>query len=165
MAKEAADDLIQTIEEENEERARRSQKKKEKKERKSHSTTQPPAPTVILVDYRPPPEPSTEEEEESVTRRLEFDDASRAVSVREPETPEELHQQPNKPSSPRERSPSLDLDDLGYDPGPQPVDVDAPERVEEQNQPTEGDDQAEQDTEQPPPEGDQQAGDGEQNYW
>ena len=163
LAKEAADNLIQSIEEENEERARRSQKKKEKKERRSHSTTQPSAPTVILAEYRPPPEPSTEEEEESVTRRLEFDEASRAVSVREPETPEELHQQPNKPSSPRETSPPLDLEDLGYDPGPQPVDVDAPERVEEQNQPTEGDDEAEQDAEQPPPEGDQPVGGGEQD--
>ena len=118
LAKEAADDLVQSIDRENEERARRSQKKKEKKEKRSHSTTQPPAPTVILVDYRPPPEPSTEEEEESVTRRLDFDEASRAVSVREPETPEELHQQPNRPSSPRETSPPLDLEDVGDVPRP-----------------------------------------------
>ena len=163
LAKEAADNLVQSIDEENEERARRSQKRKEKKERKSHSTTQPSAPTVILVDYRPPAEPSTEEEGESVTRRLDFDQASRAVSVREPETPEELHQQPTRPSSPRETSPPLDLEDLGYDPGPKPLEVDAPERVEDQNQPTEDGDEAEQDTEQPPPEGDQPAENGEQD--
>ena len=162
LAKEAADNLVQSIDEENEEKARKSQKKKEKKERKSHSTSQPPAPTVLLTVYHPPPEPSTEEEGESVTRRLDFDQVSRAVSVREPETPEELHQQPHRPSSPREASPPLDLDGLGYDTGPKPVEVDAPERVEDQNQPTEGDDQAEQDTEQPPPEGDQPAENGEQ---
>ena len=52
---------------------------------------------------------------------------------------------------------------MGYDPGPQPAEVDAPERVEEQNQSTEGDGQAEEEPEQPPPEGDQPAGDGEQN--
>ena len=163
LANEAADDLVQSIDEENEERARKSQKKKEKKDRKSHSTSKPPAPTVVLTDYSPPPEPSTEEEGESVTRKLDFDQASRAVSVREPETPEELHQQPNRPSSPRETSPPLDLDGLGYDTGPKPVEVDAPERVEDQNQPTEGDNQAEQDTEQPPPEGDQPAENGEQD--
>ena len=59
LAKEAADDLVQSIDAENEVRARKSQKKKDKRERKSHSTTQPSAPTVILVDYHPPPEIST----------------------------------------------------------------------------------------------------------
>ena len=163
QAREAEADLIQTIEEENEERARRSQRRKEKKERRSHSTTQPPAPTVVILDYHPPHEPSTDGEEESVTRRLEFDRGSRAASVREPDTPEELHQQPHQPSSPRGTSPPLDLDDTGYDPGPQPLDVDAPEGVEEQVQQTDGDEQAEQEPEQPPPEGDQPAGEGEQN--
>ena len=98
-----------------------------------------------------------------MTRRLDFDEGSRVVSVREPDTPEELHQQPNQPSSPRGTSPPPDLEDMGYDPGPQPVDVDAPERTEEQNQPTEDDGQAEQEPEQSPPDGDQPAGDGEQN--
>ena len=162
QAREAGDSLIQSIEHEEEERARRSQRRRDKKERKSHSVVQPSAPTVVLVDYRPPREPSTDGEDESVTRRLDFDATSRAVSVREPETPEELHRQPNRPSSPRETSPPLDLEDLGYDPGPRPVEVDAPERIEEQHQPTEGEDQAEQGTEQPPPEGDQPTGDGEQ---
>ena len=46
--------------------------------------------------------------------------------------------------------------------GPKPLEVDAPERVEDQIQPTEGDDQAEQETEQPPPEDDQPADNGEQ---
>ena len=162
QAREAEAELIQALEDEDEARARRSQKKKEKKDRRSHSSTHPPAPTVVILDYHPPREPSTDGEDESVTRRLEFDRGSRAASVREPDTPEELHQQPHQPSSPRGTSPPPDPEDMGYDPGPQPVDVDAPERTEEQNQPIEGDDQAEQETEQPPPEGDQPAGEGEQ---
>ena len=99
QARVAEADLIQSIEDENEARARRTQKKKEKKERRSHSSTQPSHHTVILLDYHPPQEPS-DEEGESVTRRLDFDEGSRALSVREPDTPEELHQQPNQPSSP-----------------------------------------------------------------
>ena len=102
QAREAEAELIQALEDEDEERARRHQKRKEKKERRSHSSTQPPAPTVVILDYHPPREPSTDGEGESVTRRLEFDRGSRAASVREPETPEELHQQPHQPSSPRE---------------------------------------------------------------
>ena len=57
LAKEAADSLVQSIDEENEERARKSQKKKEKKERKSHSTSQPYSsygPSSRI--YQPPPE-------------------------------------------------------------------------------------------------------------
>ena len=153
--------LIQSIEEECEARARRHQKRKDKKERRSHSSTQPANPTVILVNYQPPQEPS-DEEGESVTRRLDFDGGPRAISVRDPDTPEELRQQPNQPSSPRATSPPLDLEDSGYDPGPQPVDADATEGAEEQNQPTEGDGQAEQEAEQSPPDGEQLAGDGEQ---
>ena len=127
QAREAEADLIQSIEDENEARARRNQKKRERKERRSHSRTQPSHHTVVLLDYHPPQEPS-DEEGESVTRRLDFDEGSRAVSVREPDTPEELHQQPNQPSSPRGTSPPPDAEATGYDPGPQPVDVDAPER-------------------------------------
>ena len=152
-AREAEAALIQSIEDEQEARARRTQRRRDKKERRSHSSTQPLHHTVILLDYQPPQEPS-DEEGESVTRRLDFDEGSRAVAVREPDTPEELHHQPNQPSSPRGTSPP---------PDPEAMDVDAPERVEEQNQPTEGDDQAEQEPEQPPPDGDQAAGDGEQN--
>ena len=162
QAREAEADLIQSLEEENEARARRNQKKKEKKERRSHSSTQPSHHTVVLLNYHPPQEPS-DEESESVTRRLDFDEGSRAVFVREPDTPEELHQQPNQPSSPRGTSPPPDVEATGYDPGPQPVDVDAPERAEGQNQPTEGDGQAEQEPEQPPPDGDQPAGNDDQN--
>ena len=50
------------------------------------------------------------------------------------------------------------MQDAGREPSSHPVDVDAPERVEEQNQQTGGDDQAEQEPEQPQPEGDQPAG-------
>ena len=163
QAREAEAELIQSLEDENEARARRNQRKKEKKERRSHSSTQPSHHTVILLDYQPPREPSTDGEEESVTRRLDFDEGSRAVSVRERDTPEGLHQQPNQPSSPRGTSPPPDQEATGYDPGPQSVDADAPEGIEGQNQPTEGDDQAEQEPEQPLPDGDQPPGDGEQN--
>ena len=163
QAREAEAELIQSIEDENEARARRGQKRREKKERRFHSITQPPAPTVVILDDHAPCESSTDGEGETVTRRLDFDGGSQAISARDPDTPEELHQQPNQPSSPRGTSPPLDLEDTGNDLGPQPVDVDAPERTEEQNQPTEGDGQAEQEPEQPPPEGDQSAGDGEQH--
>ena len=154
--------LIQAIEDEEEARARRNQKKRDKKERRSQPTTQSSEPTVILLNYNPPREPS-EEDTESVTRKIDFDQGSQAASVREPETPEELHHQPNRPSSPRGISPPPDMQDADQDPNSRPGDVDAPERVEEQNQQTGGDDQAEQEPEQPPPEGDQPAGDEQQD--
>ena len=75
----------------------------------------------------------------------------------------ELHQQPNQPSSPRGTSPPPDLDAMGQDPGPQPVEVDDPEGAGEQNRQTEGGDQNEQEPEQPPPDGDQPEGDGERD--
>ena len=53
--------------------------------------------------------------------------------------------------------------DQGYDPGPPPQDVDAPERVEEQNQSNEDNGQAEQESERPPPEGDKPEGEGEKD--
>ena len=154
--------LIQAIEDEEEARARRNQRKKDKKERRSQANTQPSEPTVILLEYNPPPEPS-EEDTESVTRRIDFDQGSQAASVREPETPEELHRQPNRPSSPRGISPPPDMQDADQKPNSSPADVDAPERVEDQNQQTGGDDQAEQEPEQPPPEGDHPAGDEQQD--
>ena len=154
--------LIQAIEDEEEARARRNQKKRDKKGRKSQASTQPSEPTVLLLNYHPPPEPS-EEDTESVTRRIDFDQGSQAASVREPDTPEELHHQPNRPSSPRGISPPPDMQDAGQNPNSRPADVDAPERVEEQNQQTGGDDQAEQEPEQPPPEGDQPTGEEQQD--
>ena len=122
-ARQAEAQLIQSIEEEAEARARRFQRRKDKRERRSHSSTQPANPTVILLNYQPPREPS-DEEGEVEPRRLDFDEGSRA----EPDTPEELHQQPNQPSSPRGTSPPPDLDATGCDPGTQPVEVDDPER-------------------------------------
>ena len=115
-ARETGLSLIQAIEDEEEARARRAQKKKDKKERKSHSSVQPSQPTVVLLNYNPPPDPS-DEDTESVTRRIDFDEGSRAVSVREPDTPEELHHQPNQPSSPRETSPPPGVEATGQDPG------------------------------------------------
>ena len=113
-ARQAEVQLIQSIEDEEAPRNRKSQKKRDKKERRSQSSSQSANPTVILLNYQPPRELS-EEEGDVEPRRLDFDEGPQVI----PDTPEELHQQPNQPSSPRGTSPPPDVDAEGYDPGVQ----------------------------------------------
>ena len=81
-----------------------------------------------------------------MAKKLDFEAEaqSQQAEVQEPNTPEQLLTQPAQ------------LDE-GYDPGPSPRDVDAPERVEEQ-QSHEDTGQAEDESDKPPPEGDKPEG-------
>ena len=127
--------------------ARRREKNREKKEKRARSTNPASSqPTVSLHEYEPPPEQSSDEGD--VAKKLDFDAEaqSQQAEVPEPNTPEQLLNQPAQ------------LDE-GYDPGPPPREVDAPERVEEQ-QSHEDTGQAEDESDKPPPEGDKPEGNG-----
>ena len=120
QAKEAGDALLDQIQRDKEAEERRREKAREKKEKRARSSNPAPSqPTVSLHEYVPPPEQSSDEGD--VAKKLDFEAEaqSQQADVPEPNTPEQLLDQP----------PQLDE---GYDPGPPPVEVDAPERVEEQ---------------------------------
>ena len=134
------------LHQEDEDRARRKEKKCKEKDRRAQSRDPAPAqPTVSLLDYQPPSESSSNEAE--IAKKLDFEGEvkSEKVEVLEPTTPEQLLAQPSA--------------DQGYDPGPPPMEVDAPERVEGQDG---TDDQGEQEPEKPPPDGDKPEESGEQ---
>ena len=142
VAEEALMHQIQMADAADERRRAKNREKKEKRARSKNPTS--PQPTVSLHEYEPPPKQSSDEGD--VAKKLDFDAEapSQQVEVQEPNTPEQLLNQPTQP-------------DEGYDPGPPPKEVDAPERVEEQ-QPHEDTGQAEDESEKPPPEGDKPEG-------
>ena len=86
--------------------ARRREKNREKKEKRARSTKPVSSqPTVSLHEYEPPPEQSSDEGD--VAKKLDFDAEaqSQQAEVPEPNTPEQLLNQPAQV-------------DEGYDPGP-----------------------------------------------
>ena len=151
QSRDAEEALIQQLRMEDEANARRREKNRERKEKRSRSSNpNPPQPTVSIRDYEPPPESSSDEGD--VAKQLDFEGEARSqkADAKEPNTPEQLLTQPNQPSSPRESTAPPDHlePDQGYDPGPPPMDVVAPERVEEQQ--SNGDNgQAEEESEKP----------------
>ena len=153
VAEEALMDQVQMADAAN---ARRKEKNREKKEKRARSTNPTsPQPTVSLHEYVPPPEQSSDEGD--VAKKLDFDAEapSQQADVPEPNTPEQLLQQP------------APLDEFGHphaaghDPGLPSSEVDAPERVEEQ-QSREDTGQTGDESDKPPPEGDKPEGNEEQ---
>ena len=143
QSREAEAALMQQIQRADEADARRREKNREKKRARS-SNPDSSQPTVSLLEYEPPPEQSSDEADVAKKLDLDAEAQSQQAEVQEPNTPEQLLNQP------------APLDE-GYDPGPPPRDVDAPERVEEQ-QSHEDTGQAEDESDKPPPEGDKPEG-------
>ena len=102
--------------------------------------------------------PSSDEEDVAKKLDLEGEAQSQSAEAKEPKTPEQLLIQPNQPSPPKDVTAPPDQ---GYDPGPPPRDVDAPERVEEQQ--SNGD--TEEESDKPPPEGDKPEGERGEGFW
>ena len=95
QSREAEAALMQQIQRADEADARRREKNREKKEKRARSSNPDSSqPTVSLLEYEPPPEQSSDEGD--VAKKLDFDAEaqSQQAEVQEPNTPEQLLNQP-----------------------------------------------------------------------